>query len=208
MEKGNNCGQKFPPAFGDTPDDFLIRFGRLIYTIIHRRCKGKQMVICSDGKYINVALEPENVLHGFIVYIAKNDYMVLHNYQGLNKAKPQTYLTGVLNWFLLAEVKKEAKRKMIEINDEEAVSCALSMDDPSENLIRKERGNLLDEALKAAMAKLRNDKERLIIDLFYEQGKKAGDIANLFRMKEKAAYKITEKFRNFFKYELEVRGIF
>ena len=111
MEKGNNCGQKFPPAFGDTPDDFLIRFGRLIYTIIHRRCKGKQMVICSDGKYINVALEPENVLHGFIVYIAKNDYMVLHNYQGLNKAKPQTYLTGVLNWFLLAEVKKEAKRK-------------------------------------------------------------------------------------------------
>ena len=66
----------------------------------------------------------------------------------------------------------------------------------------------LNHPLEAATARLKKDEERLIVDLFYVEGKKAREIANLLRMKEKAVYKISEKFRKFFKDELKIRGNF
>ena len=203
-----NPRERFPPLFGSTPDDFLKRFGRLIYSIIQRKCKEERVIISPEGKYIKVRLEPENIFNGFIAHIAKNDYKVLENYKGIHGAAPQTYLVKVLNWFIFAELKREQKRRMREINDEDAVSGAQAKDDPASNLIRKEREQTFNQAVEAATAKFKKDKDKLIVDLFYVEGMKAKDIATLFRIKEKAVYKITEKFRKYLNEESKKRGIF
>lgn len=191
-----DSGVRFPPLFGKTPDDFLKRFGRLIYAIIHKRGKEERLFVTTEGKYIRIRLEPESVFNGFIAHIAKNDYKVLWNYKGVHGATPQTYLVSVLNWFILAEYKREQTRSMREMNDEDAVSDARAIDDPAGDLIRKEQEHLVNEALESAKARLKKDKERLIVDLYYVEEKKVKDIAALLRMKEKAVYKITEKYQN------------
>ena len=98
---------------------------------------------------------------------------------------------------------------MRELSDNEIVAEFPSQGNPAKDLIDKERENLINEALEAAKARLKNDKERLIIDLFYVEGKKCKEIAIApsFQMKEKAVFKVTEKFRKFFKEELKKRGI-
>lgn len=203
-------GSTFPKSFGESSDDFLEHFGGLLYTIICKRCAQGRFIIAANGEYIKVNLDPKDIFQDFIVHITKDDYKVLHNFKGLNKAQPQTYLAGVLRLFISAKFKKEIRRIKKEINDDEAISCFHTLIDPLGDLIANEQEKLCNESLEAAYNRLK-EKERLLVELFYgihEPDKMpAIELANLFRMKEKAIYKITEKFRKSFKDELKKRGI-
>ena len=207
--KGVSCST-FPKAFGESSNDFLEHFGGLIYTIICKRCLQGRFIIAANNEYIKVNLDPKDVFQDFIVHIARDDYRVLHNFKGINKAQPQTYLAGVIRLFVSAKFKKKIRRIRKEINTDEEISDFHALLNPLDDLITNEQGKLCNESLEASYERLK-EKERLIVELFYgihEPDKmSATELANLFRMKEKAIYKITEKFRKFFKNELKKRGI-
>ncbi|MGA1842465.1 MAG: RNA polymerase sigma factor [bacterium] len=201
----------FPKAFGESCSDFLECFGGLIYTIICKKCSGGRIVIAANSEYIKVNLEPADIFQDFIVYIAKNGYKVLYNFKGINGAQPQTYLVKVTNLFISSQFNKETRRIKKEINDVELISDFSTKNDPLTDIIEDEKETFREESLESAYSRLK-EKERLIVELFYgirELEKiSAPELAKLFRMKEKAIYKITEKFRKFFKDELKKRGIF
>ncbi|MGA1863607.1 MAG: sigma-70 family RNA polymerase sigma factor [bacterium] len=204
------AGGKFPNAFGESPDDFLERYGKLIYTIIHKRCREKRLLITQEREYLWIKLEPEDIFQGIIAHLAKDNYRVFNNYRRINGAQPQTYLARILHRFISAEFKKEIKKHNRELIDDEVISKTHAQNDPLENLINNEQEKLFNEALESAYARLK-EKDRLIVELFYGvrglDKMSAIDIGNLFRMKKKAVYKITERFREFFKKELNKREI-
>ena len=167
--------------------------------------------MAANGEYIRVRLESTDVFQDFIAYLAKDTYKVLRNYKGLNGAQPQTYLTKVTNRFIFATFSRETRRIKREIGDDELIAVSPARGNPFEDINRKEQNKVRDESLVIAYARLQ-EKERLIVELFYGirgmDKRSAKDLADLFRMKEKAVYKITEKFRRLLQDELKKRGIF
>ena len=137
----------FPQAFGNTIEEFLEHHGGLLYSIIAKRCYEGRRIITSDGKHLELKAEPENIFQGFVGHILKDDYKVLRRYKGLNGAQPRTYLVKVLQFFISNELQREKRRRVREINDEEVISVARSVTDPSEILIIKDQLSLIAKSM-------------------------------------------------------------
>ena len=175
---------KFPSGFGLSPDDFLQRYGSLIYKVIYERTR-------EDPRF-----ETEDLFHDFFIHIAENNFRRLRCFR--KGSRPTTYLGRVLRNFICDQYrKKDLKKSMGSLDDmPEAYS------DPDDTL----SGELIRQALKETFSNLSN-REKLIFDLFTNEEMTAKEVANLLNIAVKSVYKNNQKIKEILRDELKKRGV-
>lgn len=176
--------KKFPSEFGLSPDDFLQRYGSLIYKIIYERTG-------EDPRF-----ETEDLFHDFFIHIAANNFRRLRCFR--KGSRPTTYLGRVLRNFICDQYRKKGLKESISrLEDMPEIHS-----DPDDTLI----GELIRRTIKETFSNLSN-REKLIFDLFTNEEMTAKEIANLLNITVKSVYKNNEKIKKILRDELKKRGV-
>ena len=185
MERG------FPEAFGESPEDFLVRYESLIYKVIYE-CTRK------DSRF-----EAEDLFHDFFIHISEENFRRLRSYRA--ECQATTYLGKVLRNFICDQYRKKDSRFVVgsldEMVDERREPMLTAT--YAEDIIQAEH---IREAFKETFSRLSN-REKLIFDLTMDEGMSAKEIGGLLDLKAKAVYKANEKIKKKLREELEKRGI-
>ncbi|MGA1840904.1 MAG: sigma-70 family RNA polymerase sigma factor [bacterium] len=189
----NFFNKDFPEFFGDSPDDFLKRYIRLIYKIIHNK----------KDNLKSVGIEPDDLFQDFFIYIQKNNFEKLENYNP-NKSSPQYYLVLILKSFIKDTFKKFFKKSSPEIVCIEDIRKDLNISNQSEqNYISIES---IRNAFMETYSNISNQK-KLIFDLTYEDEKDSKYIANLLGYTRSQIFESNRRVREILLKNLEKRGI-
>ena len=193
---------EFPKDFGNSPEDFLTRYERLIYKVIHEKTD-------EDGRF-----DAEELFISFFIHISENNFRRLHKFK--KKSKPITYIGTILRNFICDQYRKEQTRKKVghtsleEIEEHGAV-IAQHSPNPEDNLISLCEDEIISEAFEETFSQLSN-RDKIVFDLTYgksdpDEKMAAQDIADLLGIKVKQVYKTNERIKNILKRKLIERGI-
>ncbi|MGA1868345.1 MAG: RNA polymerase sigma factor [bacterium] len=183
--------EKFPKEFGSSPDDFLERYGALIYKIL-----------CEHTSE-HPGFEIEDLFNDFFIHIAENNFTRLRSFRGVSM--PTTYLGRILRNFICDQYRKEKiKRPFPKLSEIERDTIENIPVPPGMNKLHTDE--LIQNALKKIFTRI-SPQEKLIFDLFSNEGMTAKEIAHLLGIKIKLIYKINEKVKKLIKDELEECGI-
>ena len=189
----------FPIEFGQSIDEFLEQYERLIYKIILEKLKPY------------TELEPEEIFSAFFIHISENNFKRLRQFKG--QCKPATFLVTLLRNFIFDLFRKTRVRassgSLEELEEEKSI--AVSFDDPENTLIAEHKSELILDALKDTFSQLSNQ-EKLIFDLTYRQAAteekmKAAQVAEFMNVPVKEIYQTNAKTKAIFKNELQKRNI-
>jgi RNA polymerase sigma-70 factor, ECF subfamily len=169
------CWQAKPGAW----EEFLARFGRLIYYCIHRTCGPKHHALNQD--------EIDDLFSEVLLHLIKDDCKKLRQYRGDQGATVATWIRTVTVRYVLDYLRGQGRKADLISIDQEEVAQEISLNNPvvrpDENLSERERDALFDRAL-ASLDKA----DRNFIELYYKKDVDPEKIAKIMGVSVKTVY--------------------
>ena len=169
------CWEQQPGAW----EQFLERFGRLIYYGIHRTCQLK-------GHEVSPA-EVEDLFHDVLVHLLKEDCKRLRQYRGTHGATVATWIRTITVRFTIDYLRSQGKVAEFVDIEEEGVSREVSFTNPvarpDQDYEDKEEMERFVKALESL-----SENDRNFIELYYHQALSAQEVAALLGISVKTVY--------------------
>jgi len=160
-------------------EEFLARFGRLIYYSIHRTCGAKHRALNQD--------QIDDLFSETLLHLLKDDCKKLRQYRGDQGATVATWIRTVTVRYVLDYLRGQGRKADLISIDQEEVAQEISLSNPvvrpDETLAERERETLFDKALASL-----GQNDRNFIELYYKKDVDPEKLAKVMGVSVKTVY--------------------